>query len=312
MVIVADKNGKTDGAAHQFLCQINSPLPIVLISRAEGFVFNETLNSLFGKPYLLCDYIEYGWQWQQDKNIEWGKNRNEFDFLHGDEWGKLEDFLVNNPPTLSFIRELLLSNVKENVLPIEYPGWSSPTPINTKDEFYYRPIDLFFYWGRSHEKRVQTHGDIWKGASKHGYSVCDNVYYYTDFMKEERGKKVVTLNIPHYGRIEIAALMAINGGSKLSLSLPGAGVKCFRSTGESPINSVMLCEADNLAWTYPFVNMQNCINIPPDANIPDFINDIPHWSDLYDIYLEGVATADKYRAANYINNYILPTINKFA
>ena len=40
------------------------------------------------------------------------------------------------------------------------------------------------------------------------------------------------------------------------------------------------------------------------------IYDYFNQKDLYDIYRNGVETADKYRVQNYLNNYIQPLIDK--
>lgn len=309
MVYVADANGSTDGTAYKFLQMIPADIPIVLVSRVLDYKFNESLLHLKGKKWILVDFIEFGWQWNGDAH-HWGVNTANFDFLSGVEWERIDNFIASNSPAMAFKRELLKKDVTDICQPIEYPGWTNPYPVNTKEEFDARPIDVFNFWGRSHEARVQLHGDIWKGASAGGYSVCDNIYYFNEFMKEEKGRKWVSFWMPHYGRTDISNILAINGLSKLSMSLPGAGVKCFRSTGESPVNSVMVCKEDDLAWSYPWVDSENCFKFEDFGGEINTIKFALTDKRLYEIYREGIATADKYRVNNYINNYILPLINK--
>lgn len=319
MIITADANGRTDGTAHRFVQMIKSELPIVLVSRCNDFVFNTSLNRI--KDYILICFTEYNWDWDRKNTHKWGVNTKDFSSLFpSDEWNKFDDFVAKNPPKLTLKRELLKKDKSSTLLPIEYPNWVEKQPIQTKEQFNSRLIEVFFYWGHSHECRRQLHGNIWLNSSVSGYSVCDNLYYFENFMKEEKGSKWVTFNMPHYGRTDIKNLMMINANSKLSVSLPGAGVKCFRSTGESPINSVMVCQEDTLAWTFDWVDGFNCIKVPNDGSIesirgigvsteiPVLENSLKR-DDLYDIYLNGVETADKYYCPNYIS-YLEKIINK--
>jgi len=309
MVICADKS-RTDGVAFEFLQQVPTDIPILLISRSEHLDFNESVLGLAGKPFIVADYIENGWEWNQAETFIVGQNTDHFGDVCVSGWGRLDEFLAQNKPLKYFKRELLKKDRTEWLCPIEYPNRQNPYPIQTEAEFNARPIDVFNFWGRSHEARVQLHGDIWKGASKYGYSVCDNIYFFNDFMANEQGRKWVSLWMPHYRRVGIQHILAINGMSKLSMSLPGAGIKCFRSTGEAIVNSVMVCKEDDLAWSYPFVHFENCIKFWEFGDEISAIEKALQSSSLYDVYCEGLKAADWYRADNYINNYLLPLINK--
>lgn len=55
-VIVVDKNGRSDGAAYNFLQKVNIDIPIVLVSRVEDVIYNPELDTLVGKPYVLVDF----------------------------------------------------------------------------------------------------------------------------------------------------------------------------------------------------------------------------------------------------------------
>lgn len=307
MIKVANGTGNTDGVAYRFLSMIQTDIPIVLVSRANDFVFNQELNSLKGKKYILCCFTEFGWQWDQTPHW-WGRNSQKYDFLRTDEWEMFDDFIDKNPPALTFKRELVLSQVNEVTRPIEFPNWQDPIPLQSKEEYLNRPLSVFSFWGRSHEARVQLHGDIWKASSKRGYSVCDSLFYFNDFMREEKGEKWASFWIPHYGRTDISNIIAINGLSKLSVSMPGAGIKCFRSTGESPINSVMVMPIDWLAWSYPWKHEENCFKVFSNNHI-ETIEAALDYKHLYDVYLASVENANRYNAKSYIQNYLMPIIN---
>ena len=297
-VIVADRLGRCDTPAFEFLRLIKCDLPIVLVSRVADFQFNNDLYKL--DKFLLCDFVENGWQWDMKDGHHWGKNTEKFDFLQSDEYKKFDEFIASKPPELTFCRELLEKDVTEILRPIEYVNWQAGFAINSRESYLARPIEWFNFWGRSSEYRVQFHGDVWKGASKFDYSVCDNIYFFDKFMQDEKGKKVVSLWMPHYHRIELKNLLAINSMSKLSISLYGAGTKCFRTTGESCCNSLMVKQQDFVAYTFPFKHMENCLTFPSVYADVDILNSFLSYGNIYELYCECVNTANKYRVENYI------------
>lgn len=298
MIIVADAQGRTDGSAYQMLQGLDSPLPIVLVAWTEDFKFNE---ELFGvKDYILCCFCEYGHDFDLNESGThvWGQNSEKFPRYYNGDWVKFDNWVRNNPPKIVFKRELLAKNVTRGTFPIEYPCLIEPQHIYSKEDFNAKPINLFHYWGRSNESRIRMQGEIWLHAFNKGFQVCDNIYYVDNYLKEEKGEKWVSLWIPHWARIDINQLMFINSFSKLSLSLPGAGFKCFR-TGEVPVNSVMVMHKNDFAFTYDW-DETNCILVELGKEI-EGIEAALKRDDLYDIYLRGVENIDKYRIGNYTN-----------
>lgn len=321
MIITADTQ-RTDNPAFSMLQKVNSKYPILLLARSENLTFNEDVLSLKGKPYIVVDYIENGWNWNREETLIVGQNCNRFPDVCQRGWDVLNDFIKENPPVLYFKRELLQSDITDTLLPIEYVNLQPIFPAQTKEQFESRPISVFTYWGRSSDSRLMVHGEFWKNAARKGYSVCDNIYYLNAFMEDEKSQpnKWVTMNIPHYSRVDMKHIMEINAVSKLSLSMPGAGVKCFRNCGESLCNSVMVMPEDNLAWSLPFVHGINCIQFPiydnpmgiePEWPVIKGIEDALKNPNLYDIYLQGLEAAKWYQIDNYIKNYIEPIINKY-
>jgi len=305
-IIIANRKGETDGVAAAFLGRIQSDIPIVLISRARTFRFNEELENLKGKKWVLCCFLEYGWNYHWNYGHHWGVNTNEYDFLEGEHWERFDEFVKNNPPALTFKRELLKSDVSDVMKCIDYPCWYEAKEIQTRDQFNGRPISSFFFWGRSHEARVKLHSEIWRKSSEKGYSVCDNINYFEKFVFEEDSKKWVTMWMPHYGRVEIKEILGRQQLSKTSIALPGAGIKTFRHC-ESPINSVMVKYKDSLAWAFPW-DETNCILTEEGKEIEDIEAAIQN-PNLYEIYLNGIENCRKYHFTNYINNYINPILN---
>lgn len=307
MIYIADKNGVVDSIYHTLIKYINTKYDIILSSWVENFQFNPELLDI--KDYILFSFEEYGWDWDLNKSGShiWGVNSENFPRYYNGDWVKFDNWVKENPPLLIFKRELLKRDESEKVLPIDYPCNIPAYPISRKEEFNARPISVMNYWGRSHEARVRLHGNIWKHASKRGYSVCDNIYHFDQFMLNEKGEKWVSLWMPHYARIDISNIIALNGLSKLSMALPGAGLKTFRHS-ESPINSVMVKYRDNLSWSFPW-DESNCILCDEGKEI-EAIEEALQDEYLYDVYLEGVKQIDKYRLPNYIA-HLESKINEF-
>lgn len=325
-IITADKS-RTDGTFYEFLNRTYTlDIPILLLSRVDELDFNEDVLSLKGGEYVCMDMIENGWAWDRQHTLIVGDNTGLFDFTHNKGWDKLDEFMFENPPLIYFKRELIKGSPQTAVhpiYPIEYPiRWDikvADYPVQTREQFNSRPISLFNYWGRSHEARLIQQANIWRHGARKGYAVCDNIYYLTNFLAEETNpNKLVTLWIPHYARQDIRTILDINSISKLSLSLPGAGINCFRSA-ESPINSIMLMASDTKVWSFPWVHGENSIQFEIGDNVEgvkiewpviETMEDALQREDLYEIYLRGIENAKNYEAESYMKNYIEPLINK--
>jgi hypothetical protein len=312
MVILANANPITDGSAYDMLSHVQSDLPIVLVSKAPGFRFNEELLKL--DKWVLCCFVEYNWDWNFVTSHIWGENTGLFmDALdNNNEYLRFDNFVRCKPPVFQFKRELFKYDVREDLLPIEYAARYELPPTQSRQSFNDRPIDVFFSWGLSNEKRKWLHADIWKASSKYGYSVCDNIYHLHRFLEEEKGRKWVTTNIPHYARLDMEKILSVNGLSKVSISPPGAGLRCFRH-GESPINSIMAMPKMELAWSYEWRDLVNCIEYN-EGNATDSIQEYLNLTGdtLYQIYRAGVENAKNYYLPSYVKNYLEPTIKKFA
>lgn len=318
IVITADKK-TTDTPIYEMLRLVTTDLPILLLSRSEQLDFNEEVYSLRDREYICVDVIEGGWDNPITETLIVGNNTKDFRFLQWDKWEVLHNFMTENTPKLYFKRELLLKDETETILPIEYVNYQPYYELQDEQEFNQRPIVAMNFWGRSHEARLMLQGAIWKFAAKNGYSVCDNIYQYNDFMHHERSaKKILSFHIPFYSRIPVIELMKIAAFSKFCISLPGCGVKCFRSTGEAINNTICVLPEDELAYSYPLIHNKNCIKFSNEGDITGLKNE---WKvmeaivealqnpNLYDIYCEGKKVAEWYQVNNYIKNYLEPIIN---
>lgn len=321
MIISANKNGQLDAPTYNLLKEISIEIPIVQLNTFSGYEFDEKLYNL--KGWVLADFLELGANdWDRKETLLWGKNSELFSKANTEEWQKFDKFVTDNPPLLTFKRELLKKDFKNNVYPIEFACHNIIPPVQSKSEFLKRPIEMFHYWGHSNEARRMFHGNVFVNSTKSGYGVADNFYHIETAIKEYN-RLWVTIQTPHYSRLPIEQVLFVNGHSKLSVSFPGAGVKCFRSTGESPVNSALVMQEDNLAWTYEWKDKENCFKIPIGETMDDIRGLTNQWAaietieaalqnpNLYDIYCETVATCKKYHIADYVKNYLEPTIQQY-
>lgn len=306
MIVLADANGRCDTPAYNFLLQIECPIPFVLVSRVSDYKFNEQLLSL--DKYILVCYTEYNWNWDQENIHIWGENTEKFsDIFPGNEWRKFDEFVRKKVPLLIFKREYHSKDKRENMLPVEYPNWQPKYQAQTKNQFEARRLEVFNFWGFSHPARKQFQGDAYLHSLKGDITIIDNIFYYQNYLQENHKRYWGSMHIPHFARLPINQILEINGNAKLSLSLPGAGWKCFRSTGESPVNSVMCLWYDDLIWTYSWHHNINCIRLSPGKEI-EGMEEALQDNNLYNIYLSGIENADRYRVPRYISEYIIPII----
>ena len=308
MIVSPDKHCRLDGSVLRISELINSPIHIIPLTRIDGFVFNEALYSL--DKYILLDYTELHWDSHYADTHLFGRNTDMVEHIfQGEEWAKFDEFVAKKPAEIYFKREVNYKDVKDNVLPIDYPCYVEPIPIQTKEQYLSRPINVFNFWGRSSEYRVKFHADVWANSSRNGAAICDNMYYLERFLAEESStNKWVSLNIPHYARVNIGQILGINGLSKLSMSMWGSGKKCFRDS-EAPVNSLMVMQNSNIRHTFEWVHGVNCLKVNSGEVEISRIDELLQRDDLYEIYVNGVENLDKYRAKNYIQ-YIENTIKE--
>lgn len=322
MIISPYKNGYIDPVVHKIIEGVNSDVPLVPVTRYKDFQFNDKLKEL--KDWILVDYIENGANdWDMSETLLFGKDISIFKEYDNAEWQKFNEFVANYPPLIYFKRELLKKDVTNIILPIDYPStWYNKIEINEKS-FNERPIEVFNNWGYSHELRRVTHGEIFIHAAHNGIEIIDNIHtlnYMIQGGYSGHNRLWVTVYSPYFARLDMRMIYDVQNMSKLSLSLPGAGRKCFRHT-EASLSSVMVMMDDDLAWSYEWVHGFNCIKVPKAESFEEIKGMVNHHkvidtieyalkrTDLYPIFQNGTETCNQYRYDNYKTNYIEKILN---
>jgi hypothetical protein len=277
---------------------------LVTVSYFDDFKSTRSLWSIT-KPWVLVDFMEYGAAWSQESTHLFGDGNLPANLV-GQEWAMLDRCIEGNPPILTLKRELLNKDVCLRVKPIEFPCYLPPYPANTREQFNTRPLEVFHCWGLSHESRQRLHGEIFEYAYDLGIELLSDWNQWQGFFATPRGRTWASIYSPHYVRVPISQVMEWNGQAKVSVSLPGNGVKCFRHV-ESPVNSVMMMHRDDIAWSFPWTHGHNCLRCPSGCEFAALLTAMER-DDLYDIYLRGLETVDRYRGARYVREYVLPAI----
>lgn len=307
MIVSPDVTGNVDPIVMRIVSAINTDVVIVPITNLHNFVFDDGLYDL--DKYVLVDFVENNWDWDMKDTLKFGSDISKFKYLlDGEQWEKLNDFVAKKPPIVYFKRELLKKDATETFIPIEYPCWQSAYAVQTREQFNARRMDVFHYWGHSHEARRIFQGNAYLHAVKNDITIIDNLYYLQGFLNENHKRYWATMHIPHFARLDIAQLLQFNYDAKLCLSFAGAGRKCFRHA-EAPTTSVLAMQDDEIAWSFPWVHGENCIKFK-DENVIEVIEEALKREDIYDIYLAGLENNDRYRMGRYASEYIEPTIKK--
>lgn len=277
---------------------------IVVVCYKPNYRFHPQLMGIT-KPIVLLDFTEYGWDAGDKNNVLGTGMTQQFGHLAGEEWGKLDDWVGSIYPLVHFKRELFAKDKSDRLLPIEFPCMRAARPIQTKEEFDARSLEVFNCWGLSHPIRQKLHGDIFRNAHDCGINVIDSWAQDDHF----EGRSWATIHSPHYDRKPIEYVMQWNHKAKISVSLPGAGIKCFRSA-ESPVGSIMALQGDDLAWSIPWEHGVNCLRLETEDSFGSLLRH--GWKDdyLFDIYRVSQETIAKYRAEAYTREYVLPAIKE--
>lgn len=301
---------------------------IMPITFKHDYVFDHELMEAVqrsGKKIVIVDFVEYGWDVPKPDHI-FGVNTSQWKhkFDQNPEYYKLDEFIYRNSGSVLvyFKRELVKDSVVVapfSILPVEYPGVVSLPDYNQHvsfEEFNSRPIDVVMFWGLSSPSRQILHGALIKESALRGQHLVANLDYLNEFQRCGEKRMVMPIHIPDFSRISIQILLHIQSMAKISISMGGAGAKCFRDC-ESSYNSVMARQENNIDWAYPWIDGENSIMLPnrSDNVLIDenkSYEKIMEWLDkpkeLYDVYLNGISTWKNYEVNKYSSEYVLKTI----
>jgi hypothetical protein len=270
------------------------------------------------KPIIVFDHTEGLWQ-----NFILGQTDGA-NAPH--EYYELHETLKFMDVRAYFKRELFNGwfhdpcNCKCQIYPLDWvlSGAVFP-PVDSREQFEKRPIDILMSWGYSSEDRPRLMGELLKQAGRFGAHFCLTEEDLDRALAEKRERIFALLHTPHYRRIHFSKLFQWQQQAKVSISLKGAGYKCFRDC-EAPHNSIMARQEPNaVVWSYPWINRDNCLGLPINQDFSLSVGAAVDYlfhslrieqGALYNIYLRGMENNLKYHAAEYSRNYLLPKIQE--
>ena len=310
-VLSPDAASRVDPPVARFLQTLpqGRDIAVVPITRLDDYRFRGDLTQLIGgRPWVLLDFSEFGPEWDQESGHLWGRDRLAHGWFSGDEWAKLDAFIREHPPLITFQRELRRCDASESLrtLPIEYLNYSAPVQADTEERFNARPIDVFFQWGLSNPYRPNLHGDIFRHSQRLGYDVCSQLDHLDRCIaRKDRPSIWAAIHTPHYARVSNDETIRWFSKSKIVIAAPGCGVKTFRH-GEIN-NSVIAMQADKLAYSVNQCGIA-LVHAPTDALWESVRGRDADY--LYRAYLLNHAAADSLRPARYVPDVFMPAIQK--
>lgn len=235
-------------------------------------------------------------------------------YRNNEEYQAFDNFVKENPPILTFQRELLEVDRTDRILPIEYTAWLPEFGGDPKEDFDKRPLAVSYNWGRSSESRVYMHAAIFNNAPRRGYDVVSEFSHVEKAVSENPdSEKWLSVHVPHYARIDVKEVQKFVRMSKIAIIMPGAGVKTFRH-GENCGDAIMAIPQDRLAWSYPWTS-ENSIRLDSawtSGSLPvDELCDFLRRKDLHDIYVNAMENARNYRYETYMRRWVCGNIEKF-
>jgi hypothetical protein len=226
------------------------------------------------------------------------------------QWHEAHNWLAHSPSALYFKRELQKQDMSPAVQPIEWPCTHAAWEIEPKDRFDVRPFQVFYNWGYSNALRPRLAGEIY-GLMAEGKIEVISSFDHIDAKAHEPQPKWISIHSPHTHRTHIDMILRRQAQSKMSVSMPGSGVKCFRSQ-EAPLHTVPVMVWDGTAWSYPWIGGENCLCIDPawPISMAEQLWQYSQESNLHNIYVAAQENLDRYRTHRYIHEYILPAIQR--
>lgn len=296
-----------------FLPKSNAPdaIPFVPISYYPNYTFSYELHKLEGRPWILADMTENAWDWDMRKNNVLGTGiTRDYGHIASDEWAKLDDWVRDHPPVIQFKRELKLSDKSPTLMPCEHLCYLPIPTIQTKAEFDARPIEVMHLWGWSHPSRAILHAEIFRAMTDKNIGVVSEMSHLDGCLKNPSPRTWAAIYAPWYARKPMGEVMSFQQKAKISVSLWGAGKKCFRSA-EAPVGAIMALPFDELAWSFDWEHQVNCVRLCAGREFEDLDKNTTR-DDLYEIYVRGMETIRKYESQRYVDSYIVPTIEAVA
>jgi hypothetical protein len=289
---------------------------VVVVNYHQDFRFNHNLDHL-GGPIVLVDFMEYFGGCPAPQTHLFGHNQpvppiisENSHWWTFDVWVK--QTIADRRLKLYFKRELFLDSLPTvPTYPIEWPCYMPAQPVEPKASFDARPFQVFYNWGYSHPSRPAFQSQAF-GLMALGKLDVISSFDHMNAKAHEPHPKWACIHSPHTHRTSISEIARRQAQSKCSVSLPGSGVVCFRST-EAPLHTCPVMVDHGRIWSIPWEHNVNCLRYDDHTFLADKLFMAINYpdADLHALYVAAQETLDRYRPHRYIPEYIIPTITNY-
>lgn len=208
------------------------------------------------------------------------------------------------------------------VWPLDFtvPRYTDYDALESRDTYDKRPIDILMLWGYSSLDRPKLAGRLMAALDQFKTGPCpaqtiEDVDWLLD---NHQPFAMALLYAPPYRRVSPDRMFKLQNMAKITISLFGNGLKCFRSS-EAGYNSVCAHQApESIRWSYPWIDQHNCLGLAnlPGARALDLdsaVEKLRYWSvldygSLYTLYCNGVENNQNYVRDVYGHDYVVPKI----
>ena len=148
-------------------------------------------------------------------------------------------------------------------------------------------------------------GEIFQLAAKMGFDVLTQFNFVEPAIRDNQSsKKWLAVFAPHYARLDVNEVQPIIRKSKVTIVMPGCGIKTFRH-GESCGDAIMATPYNNLAWSYPWISGENCLDLSDLQELHASLRDAVK---LCNIYRSAMENARNYRIDTYLRRWVVGNI----
>lgn len=292
---------------------------VVPVFHKKDYLLNtELANDIVNSKKLIVffDYNELGWWVDGEYDHIFGVNsilgshfaEDELlaPYAYLSEW--MRGMFLAKRVTAYFKRELHNTTVEKypgkNIHPIDWVNHIVWDTIDTEEEFNARPIEVLFIFGQSHPNRMQFVSSVINFSSINHWNICTD----PSDLAYTPGKKVAMFHRGWWNRLSQGEMYDLQSKAKITVSMPGYGIKCFRDA-EAPVNSVMaMMETDivrMIDWKEAGAIMMNHRSM-----VGEIEGALSQPDKLYARYLLGIKQSENTKPNLVWDNYILPKLSK--
>jgi len=292
---------------------------IVPVFHSKEYFLNTELAARIDrskKPIAFFDYNELGW-WVNDlydhifgintiQGTQFGENELLVPYEYLSEW--MRSMFLAKRVVAYFKRELHKTTREKypdkNIYPIDWVNHIVWDTIDTEQEYNARPIEILFIFGQSHPQRMSFVSSVISFAQVYEWGICTD----PSDIEHIPGKKVAMFHRGHWNRLSQQEMYNLQSQAKITVSMPGYGVKCFRDA-EAPVNSLLAIMKTDIVRMIDW-SVAGAVMMVQGKMFSQLENALSNSAELYSRYLSCVKQSENSKPNKIWYDYILPKLSK--